>query len=200
VIRTARARTGSARTARHSRRPRPLPAPVGHDLRMTAEGFTDPGTVLADLADEVLVVCPTCRHRATIVAWPPPTAGLEPGRDHRDWFHPRRLVCSGCGRQEHWAGRTVATGDAVDPWFGHPLWLRTSARGHELWAWNGRHVDLLDQVASAGLRRRPVDPPAQATLVAELPGWVKVRQHRDDVRAAVRRLRAQLGSMDPERG
>ena len=150
---------------------------------MTDQAFTDPGTVLADFADEVLVVCPACSRLARVM---PRSAGA------RSLFEPRRMVCAHCGCTEDWSGNHVSIGDDADPWFRQPLWLRTSVRGHTLWAWNVRHVDLLDAVVSARVRRRRDEPGAASTLVETLPAWMKDGANRDAVRAGIGWLRARL--------
>ena len=158
--------------------------------------FTDPGTVLVELADEVLVVCPACSGRASIKVWPPrdPVADAGDARLIGVMFRPRRLVCSVCSRHEDWAGSSVSVGDDADPWFRYPLWLRTSVRGHTLWAWNERHVDLVADVVAARQRKRPRTISRSTTLVNELPKWMKSRDSRDAVLAGISRLRDRLTS------
>ena len=154
--------------------------------------FTDPGTVLVEFAGEVLVVCPSCRHRASIVPWPPPPSTAA----ERRLFGPRRLVCSHCPYHADWSGQHVSIGGDADPWFGHALWLRTPVRGHTLWAWNERHLDLLDGVAAARLRTRPDGAHTHQTLADRLPGWIKASRNREAVQQGIERLRGQLTSAE----
>jgi hypothetical protein len=158
--------------------------------------FTDPGTVLVELADEVLVVCPACSNRASITVWPPRGAVVDAGDERLIgvMFRPRRLVCSVCSRHEDWTGSSVSVGDDADPWFRYPLWLRTSVRGHTLWAWNDRHLDLVADVVAARQRKRPKTASPTTTLANALPKWMKAGDSRDVVLAGISRLRQRLAS------
>jgi hypothetical protein len=163
---------------------------------MADDSFTDPGAVLTAFADEVLVVCPSCAGRATVVPWPPVSEPSPPDDPNPAglMFRPRRLVCSSCPHHGDWSGDRVAVGDASDPWFRLPLWLTTAACGHRLWAWNERHLDLLAAAVSARRRKRPDAPRGPRTLVESLPPWVKARENRSAVVAAIGRLRSRLAA------
>jgi hypothetical protein len=73
-------------------------------------------------------------------------------------------------------------------------WLRTSVRGHTLWAWNDRHLDLVADVVAARQRKRPKTASPTTTLVNALPKWMKAGDSRDAVLAGISRLRQRLAS------
>ena len=156
------------------------------------EEFIDPGTTLIEFADEVLVVCPQCGNRASIVEQPSGRTSGQEENSFRNMFESRRLTCSTCGRTEDWKGDQVSLGGAVDPWFRHPLWLRTTVQGHVLWAWNARHLDLLEKVVGGRIRKRPQQMHETSTLFEKLPGWLKAANNRDSTQAGIRRLRAKV--------
>jgi hypothetical protein len=85
----------------------------------------------------------------------------------------------------------VTLGGSSEPFFGRPLWLQTPCCGHGLWAYNSRHLDVLEDFVSARLRERTGESPTMA-MIPRLPAWMKKAQHRAEVTAAVGRLRGQV--------
>ena len=135
--------------------------------------------------DPTLVVCPRCRAKAFVV----PASEDEEGTAVR-------VVCHACGFSKTADGRARAfAGDADNPtegYFGLDLWLQTRCAGHSLWAFNRRHLDVLDAYVSAGLRERARDAHGwrNAALASRLPRWMTAAPNRDAVLEAIRRLRA----------
>ena len=145
--------------------------------------------VAYDLVGEVLVVCPSCGGMARVVVPP----GAVPPKGHGRLFTPRRLVCAACGHTAEHDAERARIGDATDPWFGAALWLQDRVAGHVLWAWNAEHVDLIEAYVGATLRTRPHRPrPAPASLLERLPPWVKAAGNREEVLAALTRMRDRL--------
>ncbi|MGW4941589.1 hypothetical protein ACWEOZ_08375 [Actinoplanes sp. NPDC004185] len=99
---------------------------------------------------------------------------------------------SGCGRSAFRARRWSCWGGPVDPYFGLPLWLRTTCcGGRTLWAFNRAHLDLLEGHLAAGLRERGTAGQGM-TVLARLPAWLKSARHRGEVLSALTRLRRSL--------
>jgi hypothetical protein len=155
--------------------------------------FHDPGDRLEAFLDEVLVRCPRCAELARVT----PTPG-DNGSARPDWLADRRLVCAACALVRTWpapgARRTCVTGTDVDPWFGEPLWLRADVAGHVLWAYNLRHLTLLQGYVGATLRTKDRTPGMIHTLLNRLPTWMKQARHRDELVAAFARLHASVPS------
>jgi hypothetical protein len=128
----------------------------------------DSGDCLCALAAQpVLAVCPSCTAQALI------TSG--------------RLVCPTCAHTRPYS-RTWCWDDQR---FVPDLWLRTPCAGHTLWALNTTHLDLLESYVTATLREDPpTSSPRRMTVLAKLPAWLKSAGHRDEVKRALRRLRA----------
>jgi hypothetical protein len=83
-------------------------------------------------------------------------------------------------------------GGPVDPFFGLPLWLQAGCcGGRTLWAFNRRHLDLLEAYVGAKLRERCASP-GSSSMLARLPAWVKSAKHRDEVLRTISRLRSSL--------
>ena len=166
--------------------------------------FHDPGDRLEAFLDEVLVHCPRCGERARVTQVPPdpdaPAAvprkviGHPPPRTGP--FADRRLVCGACALVRTWpvagARRTYVTGTDVDPWFREPLWLRAEVVGEVLWAYNARHLDVLDEYIGATLRTKDHTPGMIHTMVNRLPTWMKEARNRGPLKAAIAKLRATL--------
>lgn len=153
----------------------------------------DAGRWLARFSDRVLVVCRSCGGRAVVL----PRPGLAAPRYFSElMFQPRRMACGGCGAVADWepevrgAGLVgVAPGGSEDPFFRQPLWLQTRCVGRILWAYNEEHVDELTAYVGAGLRERDGYRPTMA-MFARLPSWMKGSDHRADILAGLRTLRA----------
>lgn len=73
------------------------------------------------------------------------------------------------------------------------MWLQADCSGHVLWAYNVRHLDLLDAYVAAKLRERgEVMPGAPASLVERLPTWLKAAKNRTEILRTIKRLRSTL--------
>lgn len=158
----------------------------------TTQGrFADPRVSLYVLAESaVQVVCPACQGRAEVAPW---LDGQPRGPYSIRW--PRRLVCRACGHVRNWPGDTKHTiscwGGPVDPYFRQPLWLRADCCGSQtLWAFNERHLDILERYVNARLRERGEHP--GMTMLARLPAWLKSAKHRTEILRVIGRLRASL--------
>jgi hypothetical protein len=156
--------------------------------RLDDERFRDPLVRLWEFLDEILVRCPRCGRRASVLP-APQTAGVSRRPCTR-----RSVSCLTCSYSAHVPGPkgsrgTISLGGCSDAYFGLPLWLTTECRGHVLWAYNTEHLDLLEAFVSARLRERgPI--PGTMSMVERLPAWIKDAKHRDDVVSAIHRLRA----------
>ncbi len=149
--------------------------------------FRDDGQQIYRMLDEILVVCPRCESCAQITL-------LAPGS--QDWFAPRRLVCMYCGYVKEWAQKSIRRGwwdkPVTDDFFGLPLWLQEPCEGHILWAYNVRHLNLIEAYVGAKLRehrRRPHLGWANRSLLHRLPRWVSSAKNRSTVLKAIQRLR-----------
>lgn len=152
--------------------------------------FLDPGVTLHELGDLILVVCPGCQGCARVVPRTSEPAGC---------FAPRRLLCDGCGLLREYDGGELylgsIAGTPVDPYFSLPLWLRTDYRGKTLWAYNLRHLGLMEAFVSASLRehrRREELGWQNQSLINRLPKWLKAGKNRGGVLRAIGRLKQTL--------
>ncbi|GGK53723.1 hypothetical protein Ppa06_13990 [Planomonospora parontospora subsp. parontospora] len=152
--------------------------------------FRDPLVRVDRFADDVLVRCPACDGCAVVL-------GNLGGPEHAPKTGSgalgvrRRLRCGACGSSKDEFTSVSLTGGPVDPFFRLPLWLQADCRGHVLWAYNVRHLDLLESYVAARLRERRAVP-GSMSMLARLPKWLKSAKNRDEVLRAVNRMRASL--------
>lgn len=150
----------------------------------------DSGASLADYADRIMVVCPKCGGRALVLP------KLDRPQSMPLLTDPRRLVCAGCAAVADWAAETrdnariyPVLGGPEDPFFGRPLWLRTSCVGQVLWAYNERHIDDLAEYVAAPLRESRAGSGTWG-MFPRLPRWMKRADNRREVLAGLETLRA----------
>ncbi|WP_344899907.1 hypothetical protein [Actinomadura meridiana] len=152
--------------------------------------FADPTVSLYDLStDPIHAVCPACQARAEVVPW---LDGEPPSRWVDMW--PRRMVCRTCHYVRNWPDEdknaSSGWGGPVDPFFRQPLWLQADCCGHTLWAFNVRHLDILENYVSAQLRER--GEYVGLTMLARLPAWLKSSKNRTEILRTINRLRETL--------
>ncbi|MER7338599.1 hypothetical protein ABT403_12175 [Streptomyces sp. NPDC000075] len=143
-----------------------------------------------DFLDEVLVRCPRCGGCATITPHPEiPADDNAVGAGRRPFR--RRLRCTGCGFFKDQKVDSAVVGSPIDPDFQRPLWLQASCCGNVLWAYNLRHLDLLEAYVRAKLRERgELAPGAPMSLVERLPSWLKAARNRTEILRTIKRLRS----------
>ncbi|WP_445281982.1 hypothetical protein [Streptomyces sp. DSM 118148] len=82
-------------------------------------------------------------------------------------------------------------GSPIGPYFQRPVWLQASCRGNVLWAYNLRHLDLLETYVQAKLRERgELVPWAPMSLVERLPTWLKTAKNRTEILRTIKCLRS----------
>lgn len=67
-----------------------------------------------------------------------------------------------------------------------------------LWAYNVRHLDLLERYVAAKLRERgDLVAGAPTSLVERLPTWLTTAEHRPEILRTIGRLRSTLPARCP---
>ena len=149
--------------------------------------FKDKQTRLYEFTDLFLVHCPRCKECAKVViieAEDPPRNAPYAARLQA----PRRLVCVHCGYVRERREEGFADTQTVDWYFHQPLWLVISCCGETLWAYNGRHLDFLEEFVRAGIR----EAYPNGTLASRIPAWMKSARNREDVLKCIEKLRKRL--------
>jgi hypothetical protein len=80
----------------------------------------------------------------------------------------------------------------TDGYFGADLWLQTRCVGRSLWAFNRRHLDILEGYVAASLRERERDEEwgwRNTSLASRLPTWMTSGSNRNAVLEGLRSLR-----------
>lgn len=106
---------------------------------------------------------------------------------------------------KEWAGDNLGFDWYADPmrdsYFEFPLWLQAPCCGHNLWAYNLRHLNLIEAYIGAGLREQEKDPQwgwSNGSLANRLPEWMIVAKHREAVLKAVAKLKIERMSLTIE--
>jgi hypothetical protein len=148
-----------------------------------SDRFLDPHVMIYDFADEFLVACPQCGACARV---------LPSSAAHTTLFDPRRLSCVRCGHTREWREGPVSFGEECDSYFGLPLWLQIPVGKHILWAYNLRHLELIEGYVRAKQRQRRQSDEAghhNKSLVSRLPEWITSAKHRQSILRGIQRLR-----------
>ncbi len=157
---------------------------------MDKKRFQDTGESIYSFIDEFLVICPRCQQLAIIKKLTP---------ESTDLFEPRRLSCCHCGLSKHWAKKSfcLATHSEppIDGFFGLPLFLATPCCGHTLWAYNLRHLSLIQEYVSAELRQHAKDNQYgwnNSGLINRLPQWMTAARNRENILKTINDLKIHL--------
>jgi hypothetical protein len=154
------------------------------------ERFLDAGTKIHDFYEEFLVECPRCGKKAKVVIDEAEYAKLSARKLEKFrnlYFGPRKLICLTCVHRDAWQGNQILTGSNVDWYFRLPLWLQTSCGGEILWAYNERHLAMLENYVAAKLRERTVK--GRNSFLSKLPKWIKSAKNRDEILKAIAKLK-----------
>lgn len=158
--------------------------------------FDEDQRVLDDFANEFLVCCPKCNEKAYV------------SLTYEDYLS-AQIICNKCGYAKKWQNTepklktwsqnsslyqkgVISIGAPVDWCFHLPLWLKTSCCGHELWAYNDKHLDWLEGYVAAKHRQRRNDQEIgwrNRSLASRLPKWIKASKNRDAILKAISKLR-----------
>jgi hypothetical protein len=156
------------------------------------ERFLDTGTKLYDFYEEFLVVCPKCASMAKVIIDENEAEKLPKGKSHKyinKFFAPRKFVCSKCLHRDTWSGSQIGIGALnVDWYFRLPLWLEVSCCGGEtLWAYNLKHLEIIEKYVSAKLRERTKK--GRNSFLSKLPQWIKSAKNRDEVLKGIEKIK-----------
>jgi len=136
-------------------------------------------------SDPTLIVCPKCNKMAKVIL-----TDKQPEIGYK-----AKAVCSSCGfsnektsteRAFYWQEE-----EPSDGYFDYRLWLKTSCCGNSLWAFNIRHLELLENYVTAELRENPKDENgyANASITSRLPKWIKFSKNREQVLSCIQKLK-----------
>lgn len=144
--------------------------------------FLDTRETLYHFSDEYLVACPQCNACARV---------LPLHNDRQNFLDPRRVTCQSCSYSKDWQGKSISIGTEFDSYFRLPLWLQIPVENQILWAYNLRHLELIESFVRATLRQRRTDLYGcrNASIISRLPSWVKAAKNRRHILKAIDRMR-----------
>lgn len=158
---------------------------------MSKDTFTESGqresrwTISEPTAeDPTLVECPKCSAKAIIYLVTEEVV---------------RVTCDSCAFTEERSTKHRACywydENPTDGYFGYNLWLQIECAGNSLWAFNTRHLNVLEKFVSANLRQRNMDKEwgwHNSSLVSRLPKWIKSSKNRESILKSLKKLREKL--------
>jgi hypothetical protein len=147
--------------------------------------------------DRVTIRCPNCLASAVITLVSQTDAPSEHLRSDLV-SAPRQLTCVRCGLVKRWTVRRDVPIDLRgrrDPWFGLDPALLGDFRREVIWAYNLRHLDVIEQFVAAELRPRRTNKPQSSDRgeteagLERLPAWMTSAKSRDDVLQCIAKMR-----------
>ncbi|WP_456363581.1 hypothetical protein [Priestia aryabhattai] len=165
--------------------------------------FINENKMLFRFTDLILVHCPGCNQLAKIIVPPNKQNENEPFYDVWDRLT-RRVICTHCGYMKETKPKRGPFSDwkfeyqevnirweAVDWFFGLPLYLQTPFRGQTFWAFNFAHLDYIERYIEAELR----DPaPYYLSIESTLPRWIKSGKNRNELLKTIKGIKRESQS------
>lgn len=138
--------------------------------------FIDQHKRLSDFADEVWVVCPTCSGKAITTRY------LEE--------KVARILCTACGYNKSISISFGTSGYVIlsaHNYFNASLWLSAPFKDETFEAYNGEHLDYLQEYIAAGLRE--TKDRQFFTMVEKLPKFISSSKNREALLKLIEKLR-----------
>lgn len=157
--------------------------------KFDGERFFDEGLAIHNFSDEFLVVCPKCKEMAKVIP-----EEIKSDKLNIQLFSPRSLICLKCPYRDRWQGHKILASSNVDWYFRLPLWLQISCCDENLWAYNLKHLEIIEQYVSAKLRER--NKKGRNSFLSKLPGWLKSAKNRKAVLKAIEKLRSMANGVN----
>jgi hypothetical protein len=111
---------------------------------------------------------------------------------HNSWIKQTTTIeCGFCHEltelQLEWQ-HTWVSEEAIDPYFGLPLWLQIESCGNRLWAYNKEHLLTLKTYIAAAHRDRK----GKWSMATRLPQWIKSAKNREALLKSIAKLETKL--------
>lgn len=141
--------------------------------------FTDQNKVLSDFQSEVWVVCFSCTKKAIA------KVDYESKKAY--------LICNNCGANKQCTTETTTFGIkgnwkmAAHQYFGAELWLQHPFKNDVFLAFNGEHLNYLEQYIAADLREHK--DRTHFTLLEKLPKFYHEAKNRKNLLSIIQKLR-----------
>lgn len=146
---------------------------------MNNNRFNDENKTLFDFSDEVWVACPACTKRAIARA------------DYQ--LNKARLFCVHCGYNKELStviAKNITVNQPAHLFFAAELWLQAPFKNELFMAYNGKHLEYLEQYISAKLREHKERD--HFTLLEKLPKFYSKAQNREGLLKIIAKLKAKV--------
>lgn len=141
--------------------------------------FADQNKTVSDFYDEVWIVCPVCEQKAF----------AKTDMEQRK----ARLYCPDCGYNKDISMEVCISGSkvlsirAAHVYFGAELWLQHTFKEGIFCAYNGSHLEYLENYIAAGLREHK--DRTHFTLLEKLPAFYHTAKNRKSLLAVIDKLK-----------
>jgi predicted RNA-binding Zn-ribbon protein involved in translation (DUF1610 family) len=140
-------------------------------------------TSVYQFEDHISVECPKCAKEAIVT------------RKDDALFSERNCRCGHCGFSNEWNGDCLSyfwhEGEMFDPAFHYKLFFQSNVKGHQLWAFNRKHLSFLENWVGANLREKSdQNNCVPSTLETRLPKWMISHKNREAVLKALKKLKS----------
>lgn len=139
--------------------------------------FNDQNKTLSDFSDEVWVVCPACSGKAIART------------DYQ--LNKAKLFCVQCGynkEQSTEIAKNITVNQPAHLFFDAEFWLQARFKNETFMAYNGRHLEYLEQYISAKLREHK--DRSHFTLLEKLPKFYHKAQNREALLKIIAKLKS----------
>jgi len=153
-----------------------------------------------DFIDTIDVMCPKCKTKALV-------SGGKPYGYIKDYEAQVLFSCVACGyhikyintpvftlytnsRGMKKEGRILFMDAPCDPFFGFDVWYRVETRYGLLWAYNLKHLLVIENYIADRQRSRNGIPNQNNSLASRLPQWAKDAKNREYLVKMIERFKS----------
>lgn len=152
-----------------------------------------------DFISEIQVVCPKCRSKALV-------SGGQPYKNINEYELDVQFSCIACGytvkyfntpkfslytnsKGKEYKSRMMFLNGPYDPYFGFEVWYSIDTKFGLLWAYNSKHLDVIENYIGSTLRSRNGLEIQNNSIGSRLPQWVKDSKNREYLLKIIQRIK-----------
>lgn len=140
---------------------------------------------ILNYADPSYVTCPKCEGCAVV---------FKENKDKSIAFTTNIISCQHCGfHGDSKRSNAICRDSTIFDWHEDnlPLWLQAVCGENTLYAFNPKHLAIIEGYVSAKLRERITNEdgcPSNGSMISRLPAWIKSAKNREDILKAINKL------------
>lgn len=145
----------------------------------------------SSFSNEIFIVCPDCKGKAIVKG---------PGLFQDDTDISTYQVCEHCGRNKKYEKSLLKVkilNGGVDPFFHQQLWYLSDCLKGIIWAYNLKHLELIEDFIRSTNRSRNGLPNKNNSIASRLPKWMSAAKNRKEVLNCIKRLKEKKVTSGP---